>query len=87
MDESSHDIDMKDHLNRDDFRRLCRSREVEEQILATMAKAKSQRRILEEQIDTKTLLYAMSKFGTQLEQIRLLKVVDPIDAGVSNRVS
>jgi hypothetical protein len=58
--------------------RLHRAERDEKQLKLALEKAQNQRRILAQRIDFNTLLYALTSF-TNLEQIRLMKVVDADD--------
>jgi hypothetical protein len=57
---------------------LRRGEADEEQLKIALKKAKQQREIIEQEIDVKTLVYALTNFRN-LKQIRLMKVVDALD--------
>lgn len=57
---------------------LRRGEADEEQLKIALEKAKQQREIIEQEIDVKALVYALTNFKN-LQQIRLMKVVDAND--------
>ncbi len=49
-----------------------------EQLTIALRKAQQQREIIEQKVDVKTLVYALTRFS-RLQQLRLMKVVDADD--------
>jgi len=76
----AHRVDRQDPPDQEVRSKFHRIKQDEDQIRNTMAKAIEQRQIIDESIDVNGLLEALKKFQ-KLQQIRLMKTVDPVDQG------
>ena len=62
-----------------ELRTLLRRGEADaEQLMIALRKAQQQKELIEQKVDVRTLVYALTRF-TNLEQLRLMKVVDSDD--------
>lgn len=79
---SRHGVRIKPDVNQL-RKKLAQCRDDEAQILETMKRAESQREMIETRTDVKTLHFALTAF-TSLQQIRLMRIQDQVDAGWAN---